>query len=147
MTWSDYGDEKGFHIFDTNTRELEFVKNPYQIFHKIVYDDKDKDLTFLDQFDFSHYEKTFVKIIVTNKTNPYMFDMFVEKLEKNNAHNIEVVDDHLNMGYISEESIISSAEDTISILTKNVQQIKNDIDKKKLEKMMIDLYHEAISIE
>jgi hypothetical protein len=147
MTWSDYGDEKGFHIFDTNTRELEFVKNPYQIFHKIVYDDKDKDLTFLDQFDFSHYEKTFVKIIVTNKTNPYMFDMFVEKLEKNNAHNIEVVDDHLNMGYISEESIISSAEDTISILTKNVQQIQNDIDKKKLEKMMIDLYHEAMSIE
>ena len=29
MTWADYSDPKGFHIFDTETREMVFVKNPY----------------------------------------------------------------------------------------------------------------------
>ena len=31
---------RGFHIlFDTETRELEFIQNPYEMFHKIYYDD------------------------------------------------------------------------------------------------------------
>ena len=40
ITWSDYKDPRGFHIFDTETRELEFILNPYEIFHKIYYDEK-----------------------------------------------------------------------------------------------------------
>ena len=39
ITWSDYKDSRGFHIFDTKTRELEFVLNPFEMFHKIHYDD------------------------------------------------------------------------------------------------------------
>ena len=39
MTWADYNDERGFHVFDTETRELEFVKNPYSMFFKISYDE------------------------------------------------------------------------------------------------------------
>ena len=30
--WNDYQDPKGFHIFDTETRELERIVNPYGIF-------------------------------------------------------------------------------------------------------------------
>jgi DNA repair exonuclease SbcCD nuclease subunit len=147
MVWSDYDDEKGFHIFNTSTQELEFVKNPYQIFHKVFYDDKNEDMTLLDKFDFSFYRDTFVKVVVVNKTNPYLFDMFIEKLEKNNVYNISVVDDHLQIGYSSEESILASAEDTVSILSKQVQQVQDNIDKKKLEQLVVGLYHEAVNIQ
>ena len=40
ITWSDYKDPRGFHIFDTETRELEFIQNPYEMFYKIYYDDE-----------------------------------------------------------------------------------------------------------
>jgi DNA repair exonuclease SbcCD nuclease subunit len=35
MTWSDNGCPKGFHVFDTSTRELERIINPYTIFEKV----------------------------------------------------------------------------------------------------------------
>ena len=35
ITWSDYNAPRGFHIFDTKTRELEFIQNPFHMFHKI----------------------------------------------------------------------------------------------------------------
>ena len=27
MTWSDYNNQKGFHVFDTETREIEFIRH------------------------------------------------------------------------------------------------------------------------
>ena len=39
FTWSDYGDPKGFHIFDTDTREMTKIKNPIRMFEKVFYDD------------------------------------------------------------------------------------------------------------
>ena len=30
--WNDYNQTRGFHIFDTKTKELEFIPNPYDIF-------------------------------------------------------------------------------------------------------------------
>ena len=39
FTWSDYDDRKGFHILDTETRDLTFIENPYKMFAKVWYDD------------------------------------------------------------------------------------------------------------
>ena len=35
ITWSDFNDARGFNIYDTETNELEFMQNPYRMFHKI----------------------------------------------------------------------------------------------------------------
>ena len=41
MTWSDYMCPKGFHIFDTSTREVTRIPNPIRMFKKIIYNDKE----------------------------------------------------------------------------------------------------------
>ena len=41
MTWSDYGQTKYFHIFDTETREIEAIPNPNTIFEKLMYNDNE----------------------------------------------------------------------------------------------------------
>lgn len=146
MTWSDYGDQKGFHVFDTDTRELTFVPNPYNIFHKLHYDDTNKQISEVVNIDFNVYSETFVKLIVRNKTNPYCFDMFVDKLEKAGVYNVQVVDDHFHMDSTDDSDIISEAEDTRTILTKYVNQM-DIVGKKRLETLMLSLYEEAMSVE
>ena len=38
---ADYNDQRGFHIFDTETLDTEFIPNPFSMFHKIYYDDSE----------------------------------------------------------------------------------------------------------
>jgi len=147
MTWSDYNDPKGFHIFDTKTRELKFIPNPLSIFHKLVYDDVGKTINQATDYDYANYKNAFVKVIVKNKTNPYWFDMVVDKLEKAGTTQIQVVDDNLNLNLESDESIIDEAEDTITILKNYVNNLELDADKVELESLMRELYGEAMALE
>jgi DNA repair exonuclease SbcCD nuclease subunit len=147
MTWSDYNDEKGFHVFDTEKRSLTFIPNPYKMYYKVSYDDSNTTLKDLIEQDFSQYNNTYVKVVVKNKNNPYWFDMFIDALEKSNAVNIQVVDDNLNLNLESDEDIIDEAEDTLTILKKYVENLELDADKLALDSLMRSLYEEAISIE
>lgn len=147
MTWSDWDDPKGFHILDTNTRELKFIPSPYQMFHKVWYDDLNKSLTDTVVADFSQYKETIVKVIIKNKTNPYWFDLYIEKLEKAGAIDIQVVEDHLNLNLEDDADIVNEAEDTLTILNKYVEQLELKADKQKLENLLRSLYTEALSLE
>lgn len=147
MTWSDWDDPKGFWILDTDTRAITFVENPVKIFHKVWYDDLNKSLTDTVVADFSQYKDTIVKVIIKNKTNPYWFDLYIEKLEKAGAVDIQVVEDHLNLNLEDDSDIVNEAEDTLTILNKYVEQLELQADKQKLENLLRSLYTEALSLE
>jgi DNA repair exonuclease SbcCD nuclease subunit len=36
LTWQDYNDPRGFHLFDLNSLDLEFIENPNVMFHRIT---------------------------------------------------------------------------------------------------------------
>lgn len=147
MTWSDYGDPKGFHILDTSTRELTFIENPLKMFNRVFYDDLNKNMSEVIVDDYTQYKDTIVKVIIKNKTNPYWFDMFIEKLEKSGLLSLQVVEDHLNLNLEDDDDIISEAEDTLTILNKYVDQLELSVDKPKLENLLRSLYNEALSME
>ena len=147
MTWSDFDDSRGFHIFDTETRELEFVRNPNTMFSKVLYDDSDKTLEDIVNFDASDYKSKYVKVIVREKENPYWFDMFIDKLEKAGLVDLQVLDDHLNLNLEDDEDIVNEAEDTLTILSKVVNQLEESVDKKSLDLFLRNLYTEALQVE
>ena len=143
FTWSDYDDPKGFHIFNTNTRELTFVRNPYTMFDKVWYNDAEQSV----EVDCSKYKGKFLKVIVTNKNDPYSFDKFIEKLQKA-ALDIQIVEDHLNMNLENDTDIVKEAESTIDIFKHHIDQLNvQNLDKPRLEKTIVDLYNEALTIE
>ena len=59
--WNDAHDPKYFHILDTETREIERIRNPHTIFEKVLYDDEKNDYS---TFDVTKFNKKFVKVIV-----------------------------------------------------------------------------------
>ena len=147
FTWSDYGDPKGFHIFDTDTRELEFVENPYRMFEKIFYDDTQMSVDEINSRDFDAYRGMCLKVVIKNKTNPYMFDMFIDRLEKVNPADLQIVEDHLNLGLVEDEDIVDEAEDTLTIFRKYVNNMNIDVSKEKLNKTITEVYAEALELK
>ena len=147
MSWSDYNDPRGFHIFDTETRELTYIRNPLTMFNKIHYHDQDKTLDEILAVDWDHYKGSYVKLIVHTKTNPYWFDMFVDKIEKAGVLDLQVVDDNLNLQLEDDGDIVSEAEDTLTVLNKVVEQVDSRVDKKVLYNFLSTLYNEALSVE
>lgn len=146
LTWQDYGDSRGFHLFNISTRELEFIKNPNRIFHRISYDDKDTDIKTLSSMDLTPYKNTYVKVVVLNKSNPYVFDMFMNRLFEAGTLDISVAEDFTDLEDVSDEDI-DQAEDTVTILNKYVDNLTTDLNKDKLKEIMKQLYVEALNEE
>jgi DNA repair exonuclease SbcCD nuclease subunit len=143
LTWQDYNDPRGFHLFDLGSRKLSFIRNPYSMFARVEYDDKEQEPVDLDALDL---QGKYVKLVVVNKTDYYKFDKFVQKLYNKGCHDIKVVED---MSEFQEGEIDESInlEDTLSVLGHYVDSIETDLDKEKIKTYMRSLYTEAVNIE
>jgi hypothetical protein len=146
MTWSDFNDERGFHIYDTETRQLEFIKNPLQMFYKIQYNDDELFYNDLVNADYSHLTNKYVKIVVEKRNNSFLFDTLLDTLTKVNPLEVSVVEDfsHLNENV---EVDVDQAEDTISILNKYVDGLTLPVESDKIKTVLRDVYNEAVSME
>lgn len=146
MTWADYDQKRGFSVFDTETREMTYVRNPLKIFHKIWYDDTNMTIEDIANLDTSKLTSAYIKVIITNKSNPYIFDLFLDRLQQAGASDIKVVDDHMNMDIVDENELIDEAQDTMTILRNYIDNIDISADKQKVEQYVQELYQEAISL-
>ena len=136
LTWQDHNDDRGFHLFDLDTKTLEFIKNPNNMFHKIVYDDVSESISDIDKKDLAIYNNSYVKVVVVNKTNPYLFDKFMNNLYNVNPIDITIVEDFSEL-LEDVEDTVDQAEDTITILNKYVDGItEQSIDNNELKKLL-----------
>ena len=142
IMWSDYNCPKGFHIFDTQTRELTRIPNPLIMFKKFVYNDKGEDYS---KKDLSEYENTFVKLFVSNRTDTDMFDKLLDRFHNEiNAYEINVIEDNnSDMSASVREDILEQGEDTLTFLGNYIDQIDTTLDKAKLKTFAKELYVEA----
>lgn len=141
MFWSDVNDSRGFSIFDTDTYELEFIENPFELFYKINYNDID-----YRQFDFSMLENKNVKIVVQQKTNQSQYDLFVNQVLKCNILDLKIVEN-----YIVNDDMVSlselDCEDTLTILNKYIEQSDFRLKKNVVQTILNQTYREAMEAE
>lgn len=139
-TWADYEDPRGFHIFDPNTKALEFVQNPFKIFHKIYYDDSN---VFSPDGDYSFVTGNFIRLIVVNKTNFYGFENFVNMLYEKNPAELKIVEDLSAFDSDEQQDDNIVVEDTMSLLSQYVDSLDVETDKNRIKTLLKSLYIEA----
>lgn len=145
MNWSDYGDKRGFHVLDTNTREIVFCENPKRMFHKIIYDDSKMSLEDIKDLDISNVDGTYVKVVVKNKTNPLILEALNEKLDNADIADFKV-DDISAVIELDDDIEIGEVEDLVEMLDKFINP--ESVDDKKVEPVKVfmkSLYIEAVS--
>jgi DNA repair exonuclease SbcCD nuclease subunit len=142
ITWSDYNCPKGFHIFDTQTRELTRISNPLKIHKKFMYDDTKEDYT---NKDITEYENCFVKLFIVQKKNQNMLDTLIDKLHNQiNIHELNIIEDTTSeLTMTVKDNILEQGEDTLTFLNNYIDQIDTSLDRSKLKNYVKELYVEA----
>jgi hypothetical protein len=139
MFWNDVDDQRGFHLFDTETLEHTPVNNPYRIFYNIYYEDTD-----YQTFDTREFSNKIVKVIVRQKSDIKKFEKFIDKLYESNVAELKIIEN-----FIIEEAEDFEAfesEDTLSILNRYIQEAEINLDKSRMQNIMRKTYQEACEL-
>lgn len=142
--WSDAHDNKYFHVLDTDTRELEAIRNPHTLFHRIYYDDKKADF---HEYDLKEIDGKFVKVVVINKSDTFMFDRFIDRIQNHKIHELKIAENFSEFigDNVDDENI--SLEDTSSLLNSYVESVDTDLDKDRIKSQIHELMKEAQTLE
>lgn len=150
MTWADWNDPKGFHVLDTETREIEFIINPHEIYVKLNYNDDELYFDDVQNGDYSQFTGKYLKVIVVKKNNSFLFETLIENINKANPVDLTIVEDFtsdLAMIDTDGDGVVDQAEDTITIIDKVVENMEIDLQKPRLKSILRDVYNEALAIE
>ncbi len=139
MFWNDVDDQRGFHIFDTETLEHDPIDNPYRLFYNIYYED-----TPHQTFNTSEYENKIVKVIVRKKTDNKQFEKFIDKLYSSGVSDLKILENFEIGGDENFEAFES--EDTLSILNRYIEEAEITLDKSIVQKMIHEVYQEACEV-
>lgn len=147
LTWADFGSKRGFHILNLQTRELEFIQNPYDTFHKLYYNDQAQttmeELT--KQLDFIDIKNCFIKVYVETKDNPYLFDLFIKEIEDQEPFDVKIMEDMKI--YQEEVEDFEEAESTEAIIFNTIDKMEISCDKDALKNLVYELHKEAHDLE
>jgi hypothetical protein len=139
MFWTDVGDTRGFHIFDTDTLEKTPINNPFTLFHNIYYEDTNHQT-----FDTREYENKIVKVIVRKKSDTKKFEKFIDKLYSAGVAELKIVENFQLQE--SEDFEAFESEDTLSILNRYIEEAEVSLDKSIVQKMIQEIYQEACEL-
>lgn len=141
LTWSDYDDPRGFHVFDTETLELEFIKNPYTMFEKIQYDEDSLDM------ELSKYKDKYIKLYIRNRKDYNKFDHYIKTLMEHSPIDVKIIDEPLLDNTCIDEDQTVSIEDTFVMISQYVDSMESELDKDRLKDMMKSLYTESMEMQ
>lgn len=142
--WSDAHDPKYFHVIDTETREVEKIHNPHTLFEKIVYNDEKMDY---NSYNVSHLDKKFVKVVVVNKSDSFVFDRFIDRIQNQDIYELKIAENFSEFVGENVEDEGLDVEDTTQLVNDYIDGVDTDLDKDRIKTNMRELMTEAQALE
>jgi DNA repair exonuclease SbcCD nuclease subunit len=137
MTSIDTNEVKGFHVLDTETRELQFIQNPMKMFHNVEW----RNGTLIEGFDPARYKGTYVKVLVYEKKSETKFDQFLDSLYAAEPASVSIIEDLSDR--VREEGEVDISEDTLSLINKEIDGMETE-NKEELKNIVRELYMESL---
>ena len=114
--------------------------NPYKLFYNIYYEDTNHKL-----FNATEYENKIVKVIVRKKTKPKDFEKFIDKLYSIGVQDLKIIE---NFDIQENEDFeIGEEENTLSILSRYIDESETQYDKNIIKNIFQELYKQACEVE
>jgi DNA repair exonuclease SbcCD nuclease subunit len=133
FTWADYMDYRGFAILDTETKKVQYIKNPYHMFTKIEYDEDHIP-------EISKVKDSYCRIVVKNKLSETKFSDFINRINDLGVIDLGIIDASFKPVELTEEAIIF--DDTRNTFNTYLNSL--DISNKEGVKSIFDeVYDEA----
>ena len=142
--WNDAHDDKFFHVLDTETRELTAIRNPHTLHHRIYYNDVETDYL---QYALDAVEGKFVKLVVINKSDQFIFDRFVDRIQNRNILELKIAENFSEFLGDNVDDGEISVEDTAVLLDSYIDAVDTDLDKDRIKTQMNELMIEAQTLE
>lgn len=140
MFWNDYKDPRGFHLYEPKSNKLQFIKNPFEIFKKIYYDDSQPQ-----EINPEEYSNTYVKVVVENKTDFFKFEKLIESLYNANVLDLKIIETMVEKDK-KDVDINLEITDTLSLLNEYIDEVEMSVNKNELKSIMRSLYIESCEV-
>lgn len=138
LYWNDEGDVRGFHIFDVESLDLDFVPNPNKMYSKIYYNDtKDQKLHLED------YRDNYIKLIIEKSSNQKKLTKLVDQLYAIGIHDLKIIE---TFDVSIDADIEIESEDTLTSIGKYVYALEESFNKEDILNIMKSLYVESQEI-
>jgi DNA repair exonuclease SbcCD nuclease subunit len=147
--WSDAHDPKYFHVLDTDTREVIPVQNTITLFQKIYYDDVNAEKA---EFNYRvgklpDIDNKFVKLVVVNKSDPKLFEFFVDRIQSKRVHELKIAENFEEFVGSSVEDDKVSVESTEELLSSYIDAVETPLDKTRIKHTVHELMIEAQTLD
>lgn len=142
MMWSDCGGKHGFWIYDTDTGESVFKKNPFDYYYKIEYDD-DFENSCLEEMDL---KDAYVKVNVKEKADFVNFEKFIDTINFHEPFELKINESFEEYSSDNVKEIIELSE-TTDIISEYIDDVATANNKEEIKKIMISIYEEALHLD
>lgn len=139
LTFADCNDPRGFTVFDTDTRQTEFIQNPHSMFERVIYNNGWMG-------DVQSLKDKIVKIVVEKKDDLYAFDRFTDSVKLAGVHDLHIMENfaQLASGELGDDINVAQA-DPIDVIRSYVDNLSLNVDPDRLKTYLGGLYTEAQS--
>lgn len=136
--WGEYGYPKGFAVFDTRSKSVEFIDNTISSYEILQYDD---DIE-IGLFDRERFAGKIVRVIVDACKNKKKLEVLLDSIGQV-SYSLDVIENKEVV--VSDDNQEAIPSDTIQLIQQFLETCKIDhLDKKQLIEIILGIYSEAI---